>query len=127
MLGLASLPLDWVASTQSIFALVVFVAMLLMWFGFWLWFLRRLGQNLGDVALIHLTQVFAWQCSARFVLAMALGIGAFLSIHERAGAFSWICLSGVGVIVLLVLWEYSKLLRATALAIARRAPIDPDR
>lgn len=127
VLGLASLPLVWFVSTQQVFAMAVCGVLLLMSFGFWLWFLRRLGQNLGDDNLVHYMEVLTWQFAARFVLALALGIGGFLAMREGVALASWVCQSTVGVIVLLILWEYSRLLRGVAMAIARRGPLDPHR
>ncbi len=99
--------------------------LLLLSFALWLRFLGRLGQRLGDRALVVDTWSFGswlWIGSAAglFLLGGAVMVTAVSGIR----GLGWLCRAGTGAIGLLLLAGYPGLLRTASVAVARRGPVE---
>ncbi|MCI0700382.1 MAG: hypothetical protein L0241_04810 [Planctomycetia bacterium] len=90
---------------------------------FWLAFLIRLGNRLGDHDLKTAAESYAFWFWFGLLTMLALVIGGYLGEQARSGLIAWSSRAGAGVIGLLLLWNYSSLLYTASLAVARRAPV----
>jgi hypothetical protein len=110
-----------VLADMALLAVLVGGGMALLSFMLWLRFLGRIGQRLGDRALV----AGAWSFSSWFWTGFAVGM--FLVCASLRGGvgdgWSWLGRAFAGGIGLRLLVGYAALLRTASLAVARRGPV----
>jgi hypothetical protein len=104
---------------------VVFVALNLVAFGFWLAFLKRLGRRLRADALMSAFDDFGMRFGFGVMALVAFLATAYRTAHVGSGLL-WLSLTGAVVIGFFLLWQYSVLLRvATRAVVLRGTPLTP--
>jgi hypothetical protein len=111
----------------AVFFVIAGAEAVMISFGLWLVFLKRLGASLGDRALRASVRSFIpwfWLGGVCILLLLA---GPYCVAPTRRDELRWCCWPGAGTVTFVLLHQYGAVLGTAVRAVGRWAPVVPRR